>query len=525
MKNFPQIILTAVMLFSFSTLNAQVAPDIEWQKCLGGTGNEAAFSIQQTTDGGYIVGGYSDLNGGDVTGNHGSDDYWVVKLDSASNLLWQKSLGGNSIEQANAIKQTQDGGFIVAGFSYSNNGDVSGNHGSDDFWIVKLDPDGNLEWQKCLGGSGDDGATSIQQTADGGFIVAGWSASDDGDVSGNQGLLDYWLVKLDMDGGLTWEQSFGGSGYDVAYSAQQTTDGGYIIAGYSESSDGDVSGNNGARDYWIVKSDADGNLDWETFFGGSGYDEAHAVQQLTDGGYIVAGFALSTDGDVSGNNGVYDYWMVRLDSAGTSVWKFCFGGTLIEQPFSVQQTKDGGFIVVGQSNSNNGDVSGNHGGYDFWMVKIDKEATLEWQKSLGGSSDDYGPYGVQETADGGFIVGGASLSNDNDVSGNHGGSFYGDFWIVKLEGDVATAITSPSDNIISLYPNPVQNQLILNLAIPANEVSIRVYDLHGKIRQTSFCGQTDKIVLNTENLAAGFYTLQIISNKTGESMMEKFVKQ
>ncbi len=172
MKKYVLIIFIPILSFFFNSLRAQV-PAIEWQKCLGGSSNEAAFSVQQTNDGNFIVAGYSDSNNGDVTGNHGSDDYWIVKLDTSSNLLWQKSLGGNSIDQANSIKQTIDGGFIVAGFSYSNDGDVSGNHGADDFWIDKLNIEGNMMWQKCLGGSGDDGANCIQQTFDGGFIAVG----------------------------------------------------------------------------------------------------------------------------------------------------------------------------------------------------------------------------------------------------------------------------------------------------------------------------------------------------------------
>jgi hypothetical protein len=297
--------------------------------------------------------------------------------------------------------------------------------------------------------------------------VAGWSASTNGDVTGNHGLHDYWIVKLDIDGGLVWQHSFGGSQDDIAYSAQQTTDGGYIIGGYSESS----------------------------------------------------------DDDVAGNHGVYDYWMVKLNSAGDSLWKFCFGGTSVDQPYSVQQTKDAGYIVVGQSNSNNGDVSDNHGGYDFWMLKLDMDANLEWQKSLGGSSDEYGPYGVQQTFDGGYIVGGATLSNDDDVSGNHGGSFYGDCWIVKLVGDNATGISTPSDDFFSIYPNPVQTQLNIDLLTPPAEATVRVYDVQGKIRQTVLSGHTDKVVLNTENLSDGFYTLQITDNKTGKNAIGKFVKQ
>ncbi|MBA2421900.1 MAG: T9SS C-terminal target domain-containing protein, partial [Chitinophagales bacterium] len=302
MKKIIQIAFSPAIFFLFNSLQAQV-PAIEWQKCLGGSNNEAAFSIEQTAEGNFIVAGYSDSNDGDVTGNHGSDDYWIVKLDPASNILWQKSLGGNSIDEANSINQTADGGFIVAGFSYSNNGDVTGNNGADDYWIVKLDSTGDILWEKSLGGSGDDGANCIQQTFDGGFIVTGWSSSNDGDVTGNHGLWDYWLVKLDTSGSLEWEKSFGGSLNDMAYSVQQTIDGGFIVAGYSESSDGDVSGNHGFRDYWIIKTDADGNLLWQTFLGGTEYDEAHSIIQLKEGGYLVAGFAGSAYGDVTGNHG------------------------------------------------------------------------------------------------------------------------------------------------------------------------------------------------------------------------------
>src|SRR5262249_3970405 len=158
------------------------------------------------------------------SGNHGSWDYWVVRLDSVGNLVWQKCLGGTSYDQANSIKQTIDGGFIIAGQSHSNDDDVSGNHNAndDDYWIVKLHSDGNLVWQKCLGGTGEDIATSIQQITDGGFIVAGIANSNNGDVSGHDGLGDYWITNLDANGNLVWEKSLGGSSEDDAYSIQQT---------------------------------------------------------------------------------------------------------------------------------------------------------------------------------------------------------------------------------------------------------------------------------------------------------------
>jgi len=170
-------------------------------------------------------------------------NYWIVKLDGSGNIQWQKSLGGINEENAFSIQQTADGGFIVAGFTQSNNGDVSGNHGFSDYWVVKLDGSGNIEWQKSLGGSGDENASSIRQTTDGGFIVAGFTASNDGDVSGNHGSRDYWIIKLDGSGNIQWQKSFGGSGDEDASSIRQTADGGFIVAGGTLSNDGDVSGN------------------------------------------------------------------------------------------------------------------------------------------------------------------------------------------------------------------------------------------------------------------------------------------
>ena len=250
--------------------------------------------------------------------------FWILlflfaQISFAQNIEWQKSFGGDSTDYANDIQQTKDGGYIMAGSSRSIEGDVTGNHGSSDAWIVKLDSSGNLAWQKCLGGSGWDEANAIQQTTDGGYVVAGFSSSIDGDVTGNHGSADYWVVKLTANGTLTWQKSLGGSNQDVAYSIQQTTDGGYIVAGWSSSLDGEVTGNHGSDDYWIVKLDSSGNLSWQKCLGGSDDEEAYSIQQTTDGGYIVAGYSYSTDGEVTGNHGGGDMWIVKLAAQPRSV--------------------------------------------------------------------------------------------------------------------------------------------------------------------------------------------------------------
>jgi hypothetical protein len=410
--------LIAVIALIGANAEAAVAPPgIQWQKSLGssysGFGIIIISSVQQTNDGGYILAGNSYSNGEDVSGHHGSDgsrDYWIVKLYSTGVIEWQKSLGGTGMDTAWSIKQTSDSGYIVAGASTSNDGDVTGNHGDSDFWIVKLDSIGNQQWQKSLGGTDTDSALSIQQTSDGGYIVAGSSGSNDDDVSGNHGGSDFWVVKLDSSGNQQWQKSLGGTGVESAWSIQQTRDSGYIVAGASTSNDGDVTGNHGDSDFWVVKLDTGGNLQWQKSLGGLGEDDALSIQQTGDGGYIVAGGSRSNNDDASGNHGDMDYWVVKLDTGGNLQWQESLGGTGVDVAYSIQQTGDGGYIVAGYSTSNDGDVTGNHGGSDFWVVKLDSSGNQQWQKCLGGSSGD-DACSIQQTSDGGYIVAGPSRSD------------------------------------------------------------------------------------------------------------------
>ena len=401
-----------------------------WQRTLGGSGKDEAYSVQQTRDGGFVIAGRTESNDGDVSGYHGNGDAWIVKLDKNKNIIWQKILGGSNGDGMFSVQQTADGGYIVAGYTNSNDGDVFGNHGGSDAWIVKLDRNGNIVWQKALGGSNWDEAHSIQQTTDGGYIVAGYTKSNDGDVSGTHWILtDFWVVKLDKNGKIIWQRTLGGSDYDRAFSVQQTLDGGYIVVGYAGSNDGDVSGNHGSKDFWVVKLDMNGKIIWQKALGGTYGDEAYSVQQTSDGGYIVVGGTWSNDGNVSGNHGSGDAWVVKLDNNGNIIWQKALGGSNNDWAYSVQQTADGGYIVAGYTESNDGDVSRNHGGTDFWLVKLDSNGNIIWQKVLGGSDDDVA-YSVQQMVNGGYIVVGVTGSNDGDVSGNHGNT---DFWVVKLK--------------------------------------------------------------------------------------------
>ncbi|MBX2925047.1 MAG: hypothetical protein KF746_22790 [Chitinophagaceae bacterium] len=430
--------IISACIFLFISVNAKTqSPVIEWQNAFGGSGADVANSVQQANDGGYIVAGHTSSENGDVSGSHGGDDFWVIKLNSSGALQWQKTYGGSDLDYGKAIQQTADGGYIVAGSTLSTDGDVSGNQGAEDFWVVKLDGNGGLQWQKSLGGSGTDVATSIQQANDGGYVVAGYTSSNNGDVSGNHGGSDFWVVKLDGDGALQWQKTLGGSTSDRGNAVQQTTDGGYIVAGQAGSNNGDVTGNHGVFDFWVVKLDADGILQWQKALGGSGGDVAYAVRQSADGGYIVAGYAGSTDGDVTGYHGGVDVWVAKLDANGVLQWQKALGSTQRDEAYAIQQTIEGGYIVAGVTGSvDDGDVSGTHGGSDYWVVKLAADGAMQWQKALGGTVLDRA-YSIRQTTGNGFIVAGVAISNNGDVSGNHGLS---DFWVVKLAQDITLPV-------------------------------------------------------------------------------------
>ncbi len=467
-----------LFIFLSATACLKSQPVIQWEKSLGGNIEDLATCVQQTSDSGYIIAGYSFSDSGSFSNNHGNDDYWIVKLDKAENIQWKKLFGGSSYEYAYCIQQTSDEGYIIAGESSSNNGNVTGNHGSGDCWILRLDSLGSIKWEKSFGGTEGDAAQSVQQTSDGGFIIAGSSASKNGDVSHNHGQNDYWVVKLNNEGNIDWENSFGGTKDDVAYSVKQTSDGGYIVAGTTSSNDKDVLGFHGYYDYWVVKLNSEGHAQWTKCLGGLGDDEATSIQQTSDGGYIVAGRAASdNNGDVTGNHGGYDYWIVKLDKSGNLKWEKSLGGTDYDIANSIQQTSDGGYIIAGQSLSSNGDVNGNRGGTDYWIVKLDHIGNIQWQQTYGGSSGD-GANSIEQTLDGGYIIAGYSYSNDKDVTGNHGNGFP-DYWIVKLSPDILPITLLNFDGIIE------NNQTILKWST-ANEMNNKGFEVQKSLNGQNF---------------------------------------
>jgi hypothetical protein len=506
-----------LLLLLFPVWGFAQTPSIEWQKSVGGSGNDYANSITQTSDGGYVVAGYTNSVDGDVVGNHGGDDVWVVKLSSSGVVEWSKALGGTGNEVATYVIQSADGGYVIAGSSTSNDGDISGNHGHEDAWVAKLDNTGNLQWQKSFGGNNTDAATAIQQLADGGYIVGCYAISENnGDVAIGHGAAEYWIVKLSSIGNIEWNLCLGGQSYEFAHDIHQTADGGFIVGGNTFSIDGNVTGNNGNMDYWVVKLDTIQQLEWQKALGGTGTDVLASVVQTNDGGYITAGHVYSQDGDVAGSgfHGPFmnDFWVVKLNSTGAIQWKIALGGSGNDFAQSIQQTADGGYIVFGFTFSNDGNVSGNHGYFDYWMVKLDSQGNIEWQKTFGGTDQDGynfitqqvdGAHSIQQTSDLGYVFAGYAKSSDGDATLNHGDF---DYWVVKV--GFSTGLNQALFDNINVYPNPSSNKVFVNAG---SNINIKRLSLCNTIGQTLIT--TNENSIDVSKFTQGLYLIKIETDR------------
>ncbi len=362
------------------------SPNEEWNYTFGGTNYDHGNSIQQTNDGGYIVTGYSSSFGA------GSNDFWLIKTNSSGIKDWDETYGGTGDDICESVMQTSEGGYIIAG------GTSSSGAGSRDVWLIKTDESGNEEWSKTFGGTNFDSAESVQQTTDGGYIIIGRTESY------GEGMSDVWLIKTDNNGNKEWDRTFGGGHYDYGWYGKQTSDGGYIIVGRTES-----FGPHG--DYWIIKTDYNGNKIWDETFGTMAYESAQSVQQTSDGGYIIAGFSNSYGA------GWYDIWLIKMDCNGTKEWDKTHGGVGGDTCGSIMQTIDGGYIISG------GTYSYGEGNSDAWLIKTDINGNEKWNKTFGGTYYDYAE-SVQQTTDGGYIITGRTESF---------GSGNSDLWVIRIE--------------------------------------------------------------------------------------------
>ncbi|MHC1600309.1 MAG: hypothetical protein ACXQS5_05785 [Candidatus Methanospirareceae archaeon] len=335
-----RIVLLFVVIFTtlaFVSLGCAsgIPPDEAWNKTFGGTDPDGASSVQQTSDGGYILAGYTYSYGA------GSSDFWLVKTYSDGSKQWDKTFGGTHYDCIFSVQQTSDDGYILAGVTESYGA------GNGDLWLVKADSEGNEQWNRTFGGIDPDCAVSVQQTSDGGYILAGYTESY------GAGRSDFWLMKTDSKGNMEWDKTFGGTDYDDVSSVQQTSDGGYILAGDTMSYD------TGNGDFWLVKTDSKGNMEWDRTFGGVDACRATSVQQTSDGGYILAGCMRSHGADPG------DLWLVKTDSNGNKEWGMTFGGVNVHCAYyPVQQTSDNGYILAGTTESYSTDFG------DAWLIKV-----------------------------------------------------------------------------------------------------------------------------------------------------------
>jgi PKD repeat protein len=352
-------------------VKVDAAGEKEWVKTIGGSMDDRVTCIERLSDGTLLLSGFTWSHDGDFSDNPYDYGIWNIVIDEDGVVLWKRCYGGNSASFAKDGKETPDGGMIMIGQSYS----VPGNpeyHGGYDVLVVKSDSHANITWERLLGGSGDDFGDNILPLPGGGYIAIGYTNSHDGDVSGNHGSYDAWLFRLDDAGNLLWEKCLGGSLYDEGREIFVTPDGNFAVMGFTNSNDGDVSGNHGSFDYWWASIGPGGTLLAQKCFGGSDYDHAYDLEMTAEGNYVALGVSYSNDGDVSGNAGNGDYWVVGFDRTGAILWERCFGGSGSDrgQTIKPDPSMEGLFLLVGDSASTDGDVTGNHGGSDYWVVKL-----------------------------------------------------------------------------------------------------------------------------------------------------------
>ncbi|WP_103866269.1 hypothetical protein [Aquimarina sp. I32.4] len=412
--------------------------EIEWIQTFGGSNEDSALSIVETIDGDYAIAGYTQSIDGDITDKTATDsDYWLLKLTKEGQITWSKTYGGSGDERAEKIIQTSDGGFAIVGYSRSTDEDVTVNAGLQDYWVVKTDTSGNIQWEKSFGFAGIDRAFSLVQTRDGGYFITGFldvTASDGegNDDKGNlakHGVGEFWGIKLNASGEKEWRRFFGGTNNDRSYDVVQTQDDGFLMIGSSESIDFDVTNSKGSYDFWAVKVNKEGTKLWQKSFGGSEIDVGYAVAATNDGKFLIVGDSRSVDGDISSANGNADLWLIQIDGNGNLLWEKSLGGTAFDTGRAITKMKSGGYIITGNSRSNDLDLSKNNGQSDVWTMIINQKGEVQWKHASGGSQAEFGE-GCIETTDKKIVVAGSSESNDFDIPANKGSK---DVLIIKYK--------------------------------------------------------------------------------------------
>lgn len=495
MKKIINILLILQSIYSFG----QDTPI--FATCIGNIYDDKLFDSKITTDGGSIVVGYYNIPG---TGER----CLISKIDSNGNIEWEKKYGGLIYQDyAYSVIQTS-GGYLFAGVNKSASGDIIGNHGfSWDAWVVKVNNLGNLVWQKSLGGTASEEANSIVQTTDGGYIIAGYTLSNDFDVSGNHGNRDYWVVKLNAVGDIEWQKTLGGTGTDTANSIQQTSDGGYIVAGQSDSTDGDVLSNIGSTDFWIVKLNNSGNIQWQQNFGTTGVDVSPNIIQTSDGGYVMVGFS-----DILvGSSYIPHCNTIKINANGILEWQRVIETNYYyyDTSYKIIQTTDNGYAIVGStvSGDTNSNSLRNYGGINIWFLKLNSSGITQEQRSYGGSSNDFGR-SIQQDSSGNYIISGYTSSNNYLVNCNHSQLYSFDGWIFKINSNLLDTNEINLSKKIKIFPNPAIAEI--NVVFDSS-FSNKIYSIYDGIGRNVQNGKlsNENSSINILNLSKGIYILKI----------------
>lgn len=351
----------------------------QWSRTYGGSGDDEGTAIKKTNDGGYVISAVTRSNDGDImSGNAGFNDMWVFKISSSGTLLWEKTYGYSGNEVAYNVITTSDGGYLLLGVldvtasgGEGNVGRSSNSHAGGDYWVLKLDSEGERIWSRYYGGTFTDTAYDAVETPSGGFIITGTSDSQDVDISSNIGEYDYWILNINANGDIIWKKNFGGSEIDLVYAMTKTLDGNYLLVGDTRSNDVNIQNLIGNADVWAVKFNEAGSILWAKTYGGTQFESARDVVALSDGSFAIVSSSRSSDVDVSDNYGVNDAWLLLIDKDGEILGQKNLGGSALDFGEGITQTTDGTLVMTGSTESADGDFTSNKGNKDLFLIKVE----------------------------------------------------------------------------------------------------------------------------------------------------------
>lgn len=469
----------------------------------GGSADDYGNCIIPNPDGSFLLVGNTESNNGQVVGNQGDSDGWIAKINASGDLLWQKCMGGSGFDSFRDGVRLADGGYTLVGLTGSNDGDVSGNNGLRDAWVVRIDSVGTLIWQRCLGGSDNDQASRVLLCSDGGFLVNGLTWSSDGDGEGQHGFFDAMVLKLSADGNTQWRRVTGGSAIDNLISALELEDGSFLLVGETGSSNGDVTGpRQGNTDGWLMKLSASGAIADQKYFGGNGPDAIYKIIQKPAGGYYVAGTTISSN--LPSFNGSLDIWLLSLNEQLELEWQKCLGGNRAESLADFVQMPDGSLTILGSAEGNGGMVTGYKGGQgDAWMVNVGADGVFNWQSCIGGTNYDL-LQNLQFNASGQLVSFGYTRSTNSGLGSPKG---MNDFWMVKLNTVTNVATHSNSGPVIFAFPNPATD--VMHVSLPIDQVvSAEWVDALGRSYPIAIIHENN--ALDVRHLPSGFYWLRLL---------------